>query len=89
MQLDHVIPSVSEGPIVEEAMHRSIRWLDRCARAQTKPERCFLFPIVQGGLDLQLREQCVREMIPRAKVGIAIGGLLIWIKPKLKLNAKD
>lgn len=26
MQLDHVIPSLSEGPIVEEAMHRSIRW---------------------------------------------------------------
>lgn len=26
MQLDHVIPSLSTGPIVQEAMERSIRW---------------------------------------------------------------
>lgn len=76
MQLDHVIPALTpEGPIIEEAMWRSVRWLDRCRQAQRRHGRCVLFPIVQGGLDLRLRELCVREMVPRATVGIAIGGL--------------
>lgn len=26
MQLDHVVPSLTKGPVVEEAMWRSIRW---------------------------------------------------------------
>nr|CAD2177261.1 unnamed protein product [Meloidogyne enterolobii] len=75
MQLDHVIPSLTEGPIVEEAMRRSVRWLDRCTNAQKRQTECALFPIVQGGLDIRLREECVKEMVPRAKLGIAIGGL--------------
>ena len=29
MQLDDVVSSLTEGPRVAEAMHRSIRWLDR------------------------------------------------------------
>jgi tRNA-guanine family transglycosylase len=29
MQLDDVVSSLTEGPRVGEAMHRSIRWLDR------------------------------------------------------------
>ncbi|CAD5228501.1 unnamed protein product [Bursaphelenchus xylophilus] len=74
MQLDHVIPSLSTGPIVEEAMHRSIRWLDRCISAQTRDDQV-LFPIIQGGLDLELRAKCTKEMLKRVKVGIAIGGL--------------
>lgn len=32
MQLDDVISSVTTGPRVEEAMHRSIDWLDRCIK---------------------------------------------------------
>jgi len=75
MQLDHVIPSLTEGPIVEEAMRRSVRWLDRCTNAQKRQTECALFPIIQGGLDIKLREECVKEMIPRAKLGVAIGGL--------------
>lgn len=76
MQLDHVIPSLTQGPLVEEASLRSIRWLDRCISAKTlSDEQQALFPIIQGGLDLKLREHCAREMIKRARVGIAIGGL--------------
>lgn len=75
MQLDHVIPSLTEGPIVKEAMLRSVRWLDRCKTAQKQQMKCSLFPIIQGGLDLKLREECVKEMVPRTNLGIAIGGL--------------
>lgn len=73
MQLDHVVHSLTGGKIVEEAMQRSIRWLDRCQKSQTRNDQ-LLFPIIQGGLDLKLREICTKEMIKRASVGIAIGG---------------
>ncbi|CAJ0937131.1 unnamed protein product, partial [Mesorhabditis belari] len=74
MQLDHVIHVLTTGPIVREAMGRSIRWLDRCNAAHTRDDQT-LFPIVQGGLDMDMRKECVEEMAKRAKVGIAIGGL--------------
>ncbi|KAK5972429.1 hypothetical protein GCK32_002884 [Trichostrongylus colubriformis] len=74
MQLDHVVHVLTTGNIVEEAMERSVRWLDRCEEAHTRSDQA-LFPIVQGGLDLELRKKCTEEMAKRAKVGIAIGGL--------------
>lgn len=49
--------------------------LDRCVAAQTRDDQT-LFPIVQGGLNLELRERCTIEMVKRAKLGIAIGGML-------------
>jgi len=74
MQLDHVVHALTTGPIVGEAMERSVRWLDRCTEAHKRTDQA-LFPIIQGGLDLTLRQKCVVEMGKRAKVGIAIGGL--------------
>lgn len=47
--------------------------LDRCIAAQTRNDQV-LFPIIQGGLDLELRRKCTKEMLSRVKVGIAIGG---------------
>lgn len=74
MQLDHVVHVLTDGPIVEEAMLRSVRWLDRCKQAHTRQDQA-LFPIVQGGLKLDLRTHCISEMSSRADVGIAVGGL--------------
>ena len=34
-----------------------------------------LFPIVQGGLDLRLRDICLNELTKRDANGFAIGGL--------------
>src|SRR4051812_19487749 len=59
MQLDDVVSSLTTGPRVEEAMWRSIRWLDRCIVAHKKPETQNLFAIIQGGLDPELRKKCV------------------------------
>ncbi|EDQ92416.1 uncharacterized protein MONBRDRAFT_4956 [Monosiga brevicollis MX1] len=75
MQLDDVVSSLISGPRVEEAMHRSIRWLDRCIAAHARPEEQNLFAIIQGGLDLELRRQCVDAMVERNTPGYAIGGL--------------
>ncbi|KAF2864431.1 tRNA-guanine transglycosylase, partial [Piedraia hortae CBS 480.64] len=76
MQLDDVIATTSpDHTRLEEAMRRSVRWLDRCIAAHTTPQTQNLFCIIQGGLDPALREECCREMIARNTPGIAIGGL--------------
>ncbi|KAK5163243.1 uncharacterized protein LTR77_010829 [Saxophila tyrrhenica] len=76
MQLDDVIATTSpDHARIKEAMHRSVRWLDRCIAAHEKPESQNLFCIIQGGLDLELRRECCREMVARDTPGIAIGGL--------------
>ncbi|KAK3610154.1 hypothetical protein CHS0354_039935 [Potamilus streckersoni] len=75
MQLDDVVHSSTTGTRVEEAMHRTIRWVDRCLAANKHPEKQCLFPIVQGGLDPDLRKKCAEELIRRDVDGYAIGGL--------------
>ncbi|CAE6430075.1 unnamed protein product [Rhizoctonia solani] len=80
MQLDDVVSSLTTGSRVEEAMWRSIRWLDRCIavhNASGRADRQNLFAIIQGGLDHDLRDVCLDEMIKRKDSipGYAVGGL--------------
>ena len=76
MQLDDVIQTTSPDLArMTEAMHRSVRWLDRCIASHANPGTQNLFCIIQGGLDLDLRRQCCVEMVKRDTPGIAIGGL--------------
>lgn len=76
MQLDDVIQTTSpDHARMKDAMHRSVRWLDRCIAAHKYPERQNLFCIIQGGLDLEMRKECCKEMVARDTPGIAIGGL--------------
>ncbi|XP_060589468.1 queuine tRNA-ribosyltransferase catalytic subunit 1-like, partial [Ruditapes philippinarum] len=75
MQLDDVVHSTTTGPRVEEAMYRTIRWLDRCIAAHGRPHDQNIFPIVQGGLDAELRKKCAAELTKRDVAGFAIGGL--------------
>lgn len=75
MQLDDVVSSTTTGPRVEEACHRTLRWVDRCAKAHKYPNKQNLFGIVQGGLDKRLRKLCTEEMVKRNLPGYAIGGL--------------
>ncbi|BBN00677.1 queuine tRNA-ribosyltransferase catalytic subunit [Marchantia polymorpha subsp. ruderalis] len=75
MALDDVVKTTTTGPRVEEAMHRTIRWIDRCVAAHSRPTEQNLFAIVQGGLDQNLRAQCLKELVKRNLPGYAIGGL--------------
>lgn len=75
MQLDDCVQTLTEPVRAAEAMHRSIRWLDRCMAANQKPETCQVFGIIQGCLDPELRRHCLTEMIKRDCAGYAIGGL--------------
>eukprot|EP01027_Heterolobosea_sp_BB2_P015219 GEZU01021798.1.p1 GENE.GEZU01021798.1~~GEZU01021798.1.p1 ORF type:complete len:449 (+),score=91.02 GEZU01021798.1:436-1782(+) len=75
MALDDVVSSTTTGPRVEEAMHRTLRWIDRCIAAHKNPHKQNLFGIVQGGLDARLRSICVDGLVQRDLPGYAIGGL--------------
>ena len=44
-------------------MCRTVRWLDRCIAAHKRPSEQNLFPIVQGGLDADLRVQCAKGVL--------------------------
>ena len=75
-----LVSSLTVGPRVEEAMWRTVRWLDRCIafhQRSGKDDVQNLFAIVQGGLDAELRDKCLDEMIARKDkvAGYAIGGL--------------
>jgi tRNA-guanine family transglycosylase len=48
MALDDVCSSTTTGPRVEEAMRRTLRWIDRCISAHQRPHEQNLFGIVQG-----------------------------------------
>lgn len=75
MQLDDCVHVLTTGPRVEEAMERSIRWLDRCLAANARPDKQCVFGIIQGALDEGLRKRCLDAMIARDCRGYAIGGL--------------
>jgi len=77
MQLDDVISSKITGPRLEEACHRTIRWVDRCIKAHKNTKTQNLFGIVQGGIDPALRKICAEALIQRDLPGYAIGGLAI------------
>ncbi|XP_043279928.1 queuine tRNA-ribosyltransferase catalytic subunit [Venturia canescens] len=75
MQLDDVVSSTTTGPRVVEAMERTTRWLDRCLEAHQRPEEQSIFPIVQGGLNAELRMESAKRQSKRNVNGFAIGGL--------------
>jgi queuine tRNA-ribosyltransferase len=77
MQLDDVVSATAnDDKRYEEAMNRSIRWLDRCLESNKHlREVQALFPIIQGGLNRDLRKQSVQQVVARDTFGIAIGGL--------------
>jgi queuine tRNA-ribosyltransferase len=75
MALDDVVPPTTGQARVDEAMERSIRWLDRCIKAHKNPDKQNLFGIIQGGVVPELRIKCCTEMVKRDLPGYAIGGM--------------
>eukprot|EP00919_Chromeraceae_sp_WS-2016_P039999 GHVR01095425.1.p1 GENE.GHVR01095425.1~~GHVR01095425.1.p1 ORF type:complete len:144 (+),score=21.47 GHVR01095425.1:4503-4934(+) len=75
MALEDVVKTTTVGPRMEEAMNRTVRWIDRNLAANKNPQQQNLFPIIQGGIDFKLRKKCLEEIIPKDANGYAIGGL--------------
>ena len=76
MAFDQCTPYGCSQTDAEIAMRRTLRWLDRCAKVQNN-ENQMLFPIVQGNMYRSLREESIKNTLPYAKCGIAIGGLSV------------
>ncbi|MBL0937450.1 MAG: tRNA guanosine(34) transglycosylase Tgt [Gemmatimonadaceae bacterium] len=87
MQFDHVVPGQSPHGLAQEAMERSIRWLERCRvefdrltiEDPTAPTPVqALFPIVQGGIHADLRKASAQAIRSAGDwVGYGIGGLSV------------
>jgi len=75
MALDDVVHSLTTGERLEEATHRTTRWIDRCIKAHKRPHEQNLFGIIQGGLDKNLRKISLEQLLARDLPGYAIGGL--------------
>lgn len=71
-----------------EAMDRTLKWLDRCYNYH-KNDNQALFPIVQGNMYKDLRATSLKETIPYAKYGIAIGGLSVGEPKEIMYDVMD
>ncbi len=80
MVLDHVVALPAERSKVEEAMHRSTRWAERCLKASKVAEQA-KFAIVQGGLDAELRRVSASSLAEMPFDGFAVGGLSVGEEP--------
>lgn len=60
----------------EEAMNLTSRWLERCAAAKSRDDQV-LFPILQGNMYKDLREESLKRAVSYADCGIGIGGLSV------------
>lgn len=90
MQLDHVVGYPADDRLVDMAMLRSGRWLQRCIaefdRLDGRSNGSHLFGISQGGMNAELRKQSARIVAEADVAGCAIGGLSVG-EPKELMNA--
>ena len=82
MAFDECPPGDSEKKIVEKAVERTTKWIERCHRWLKKNQELYnykqvLFPIVQGSINHRLRKKSIEELIPFSTCGIALGGLAV------------
>jgi len=76
MAFDECPPLPSEREVLQAAVERTIRWAGQCRDAHRREDQA-MFGIVQGGLDLELREHCEEALIRIGFDGYAIGGLSV------------
>jgi queuine tRNA-ribosyltransferase len=82
MAFDECPPYPATREQVEEATSRTYRWLKRCIAAHPRTDQA-LFPIVQGGVYLDLRQEAARDLAALDMPGYAIGGVSVGEPPEL------
>jgi len=76
MCFDQCTPFPCSDSQLKKAVERTINWAKRAKEAHANPDQ-LLFGIVQGGIDLPLREHCALELVKLDFDGYAIGGLSV------------
>lgn len=80
MAFDHVVPGAADEATARDALERTLRWLERCARRHREltDGRQTLWPILQGGIHESLREEGLQRILALGDwTGLAIGGLSV------------
>jgi queuine tRNA-ribosyltransferase len=76
MCLDECPPFGTDLAYLREAVRRTIHWAERCRTAHRRPDQA-LFGIVQGGTDVELRQQCAAALAELDFPGYALGGFSV------------
>jgi queuine tRNA-ribosyltransferase len=76
MCFDQCTPSGLGEQQLKKAVERTILWAKRAKQVHNNPSS-LLFGIVQGGIDLELRTYCAKELVKTGFDGYAIGGLSV------------
>jgi queuine tRNA-ribosyltransferase len=76
MAFDQCPPLPSPREVLEQACERTCRWAEACKVVHEREDQ-WLFGIVQGGADLELRADCAHRLLEIDFPGYAIGGLSV------------
>ena len=82
MAFDECCPGIADRQYAQKSMERTHRWLDRCIqRFDNTPDlygyKQHLFPIVQGCVYPELRQEAAKRLRDLDRDGYAIGGLAV------------
>ncbi len=82
MAFDECCPGTADRTYATESMNRTHRWLDRCitrfdSTTDLYDYRQHLFPIVQGCVYTDLRQEAAKRLRDLDRDGYAIGGLAV------------
>ncbi|HSA06479.1 MAG TPA: tRNA guanosine(34) transglycosylase Tgt [Candidatus Gastranaerophilales bacterium] len=83
MAFDECAPYPCEYDQAKEAMERTHRWLYRCFDAHKRADQA-LFPIVQGSVYEDLREESAKVISSAKAYGYAIGGVSVGEPTEIK-----
>jgi queuine tRNA-ribosyltransferase len=77
MAFDQCPPAAAPQDVQVAAVERTVRWAGQCLAAHQRPSEQAMFGIVQGGVDLDLRQNCARRLVEMDFAGYAVGGLAV------------
>ena len=82
MAFDECCPGTADRTYATQSMERTHRWLDRCIQRFDSTEELYgykqhLFPIVQGCVYTDLRQEAAKRLRDLNRDGYAIGGLAV------------
>lgn len=83
MAFDECPPTTASKSEITEATERTYRWLKRCLQAHQRPQDQVIFPIVQGGIHLDIRAKAAQMLVGLDLAGYAIGGVSVGEAPEL------
>ena len=88
MAFDECSPYGASKEYAQTANKRTKEWLARCVKAHNNPNQ-MLFPIIQGNFYEDLRLESLKDVLPYAKCGIAIGGVSVGEPKDIGLKMLD